>query len=107
MTGTTMITSNPLDGERIAGTVGFPLADIEARIADDDGKALPTGAVGVLEVRGPHAFRGDWRPPEKTAEEFRQDVCFITGDVPSSDECGYIHSIRRQQHKQTGRKGRE
>src|SRR3546814_14021449 len=61
MTETTMIASNPLDGERIAGTVGFPLPGIEVRIADEDGQALPRGAVGVLEVKGPNVFRGYWR----------------------------------------------
>src|SRR3546814_10705426 len=95
MTETTMITSNRLDGERISGTVGFPLPDIEVRIADEDGHALPTGAVGVLEVKGPNVFRGYWRQPEKTAAEFRQDGFFITGDVATIDERGYIHIVGR------------
>src|SRR3546814_4386038 len=59
MTETTMIASNPLAGERIAGTVGFPLPGIEVRIADEDGQALPRGAVGVLEVKGPNVFRSE------------------------------------------------
>src|SRR3546814_7559822 len=93
MTETTMITSNPLDGERIAGTVGFPLPGIEVRIADEDGQALPTGAVGVLEVKGPNVFRGYWRQPEKTAAEFRRDGFFITCDVATLDERGSIHIV--------------
>src|SRR3546814_10175799 len=90
MTETTMITSNPLDGERIAGTVGFPLPGIEVRIADEDGQALPTGAVGVLEVKGPNVFRGYWRQPEKTAAEFRRDGFFITGEGAQIAERGSI-----------------
>jgi len=58
MTETNMNTSNPLEGERIAGTVGHPLPGVEVRIADEEGKALPDGEVGVLEVRGPNVFRG-------------------------------------------------
>jgi malonyl-CoA/methylmalonyl-CoA synthetase len=95
MTETTMNTSNPLHGERIAGTVGFPLPGVEIRIADDDGKPLPQGEVGVLEVKGPNVFRGYWRQPEKTAAEFRKDGFFITGDVAMIDERGYIHIVGR------------
>jgi len=95
MTETTMNTSNPLDGERIGGTVGFPLPGVEIRIADDDGKALPQGEVGVLEVKGPNVFRGYWRQPEKTAAEFRKDGFFITGDVAMIDDRGYIHIVGR------------
>jgi malonyl-CoA/methylmalonyl-CoA synthetase len=95
MTETTMITSNPLEGERRAGTVGFPLPGVEVRITDDDGKALPQGEVGVLEVKGPNVFRGYWRQPEKTAAEFRKDGFFITGDVAMVDERGYIHIVGR------------
>ncbi|MGD1878279.1 MAG: malonyl-CoA synthase [Kiloniellaceae bacterium] len=95
MTETTMNTSNPLNGERIAGTVGFPLTGIEVRITDEDGKALPQGEVGVLEVKGPNVFRGYWRQPDKTAAEIRPDGCFITGDLSMIDERGYIHIVGR------------
>jgi malonyl-CoA/methylmalonyl-CoA synthetase len=95
MTETTMITSNPLVGRRIAGTVGFPLPGVEVRIADENGKPLPQGEVGVLEVKGPNVFRGYWRQPEKTATEFRSDGFFVTGDVAMIDEGGYIHIVGR------------
>ena len=67
MTETGMNTSNPLHGERRAGTVGLPLPGVEVRVADEDGRPLPAGEVGVLEVRGPNVFKGYWRMPEKTA----------------------------------------
>ena len=95
MTETTMSTSNPLRGERIAGTVGHPLPDVQVRFADEEGNALPQGEVGVLEVKGPNVFRGYWRQPEKTAEEFRDDGFFITGDLAMIDERGYIHIVGR------------
>ncbi|MEJ1994233.1 MAG: malonyl-CoA synthase [Limibacillus sp.] len=95
MTETCMNTSNPLDGERRAGTVGFPLPGVEVRIADEEGKVLGTNEIGVLEVKGPNVFSGYWRMPEKTAEEFRPDGFFITGDVAKIDERGYIHIVGR------------
>ena len=95
MTETTMNTSNPLDGERIAGTVGFPLPGIEVRIADEDGKALPQGEVGILEVKGPNVFKGYWRQPDKTEAEFRADGFFITGDMSMIDAKGYVHIVGR------------
>src|SRR3546814_12257691 len=95
MPETPIITRNPLDGERLAGTVGFPLPGSEVRSADEDGRALPPGAVGVLEVKGPNVFRGYWRQPEKTAAEFRRDGFFITGGVATIDERGYIHIVGR------------
>lgn len=75
-----MIASNPLDGERIAGTVGYALPGVEIRVASD-GRALPAGEAGIVEVRGPNVFKGYWRMPEKTAEEFREGGWFSTGDV--------------------------
>ena len=95
MTETGMNTSNPLDGERIAGTVGFPLPGVEARVADEDGKVLSADEIGVLEVRGPNVFAGYWRMPKKTAEEFRPDGFFITGDIARIDARGYVHIVGR------------
>jgi len=90
-----MNTSNPLDGERLPGTVGFPLPGVEARIAGDDGRVLPPGEIGVIEVRGPNVFAGYWGMPEKTAEEFRADGYFITGDLGQMDESGRISIVGR------------
>jgi malonyl-CoA/methylmalonyl-CoA synthetase len=96
MTETNMNTSNPYEGERIAGTVGFPQPGVELRIADaDSGRVLAPGEIGVIEVRGPNVFAGYWRMPEKTAAEFRTDGFFITGDVGKVDAQGYVHIVGR------------
>jgi malonyl-CoA/methylmalonyl-CoA synthetase len=96
MTETGMNTSNPYDGERVAGTVGFPLPDVSLRVADpESGQVLPAGEIGVIEVKGPNVFAGYWRQPQKTAAEFRADGFFITGDLGKIDERGYVHIIGR------------
>lgn len=96
MTETNMTTSNPYDGERVPGTVGFPLPGISVRIADPEtGTLLPTEKIGVIEVAGPNVFKGYWRNPEKTAAEFREDGYFITGDLGKIDARGYVHIVGR------------
>ncbi|WP_127562802.1 malonate--CoA ligase [Nioella ostreopsis] len=96
MTETNMNTSNPYDGDRRAGTVGFPLPGVELKICDPEtGEALPQGEIGVLEVRGDNVFAGYWQMPEKTAEELRDDGFFITGDLGRIDEDGYVHIVGR------------
>src|SRR5437868_5115841 len=96
MTETNMNVSNSYDGERVAGTVGFPLPGVEIRIADPDtGRELPQGEIGMIEVRGPNVFKGYWRMPEKTRSEFRDDGFFITGDLGKIDDRGYVHIVGR------------
>ena len=96
MTETTMNTSNPYDGERRAGTVGFPLPGVEARITDEKtGAILKSNEIGILEVRGPNVFKGYWRMPEKTKTEFRDDGFFITGDIAQIDSEGYVAIVGR------------
>jgi len=96
MTETNMNTSNPYDGERRAGTVGFPLDGVSLRIADPDtGEELPDGEIGVIEVKGPNVFQGYWRMPEKTKAEFRPDGYFITGDLATIDPDGYVSIVGR------------
>lgn len=96
MTETNMNTSNPYDGERIAGTVGMPLPGVEVRITDrDTHRTLPQGEIGMLEVRGPNVFIGYWRMPDKTREELLEDGFFITGDLAMIDKKGYVHIVGR------------
>ncbi len=80
MTETGMIASNPLDGARVAGTVGRPLAGVDVRLFDGDAVVLP-GKVGQVQVRGPNVFTGYWNLPDRTREEFTPDGWFRTGDV--------------------------
>ena len=98
MSETVMLTSNPYDpedGARRGGTVGFPLPGVGVRVVDSDGVAMPTGAVGAIEVRGPNVFAGYWRMPEKTREEFTADGWFRTGDVGRIDDDGYVSIVGR------------
>jgi malonyl-CoA/methylmalonyl-CoA synthetase len=96
MTETGMNTSNPYGGERIAGTVGFPLPEVEVRVVNPEtGEELGPDEVGMLEVRGPNVFKGYWRMPEKTAAEIKPDGFFITGDLGKIDEAGYVHIVGR------------
>ena len=81
MTETGMITSNPLDGARVAGTVGYPLPDVSVRVVGDAGEPLPAGEIGAVEVAGPNVFTGYWGMPDKTAASFRPDGFFVTGDL--------------------------
>jgi malonyl-CoA/methylmalonyl-CoA synthetase len=91
MTETNMITSNPFDGQRKAGTVGLPLPHVSVRITNpSSGELLHLGADGMIEVRGPNVFKGYWQNPEKTAEDLRPDGWFITGDLGRMDQDGYL-----------------
>ncbi|TYO62240.1 malonyl-CoA synthase [Bradyrhizobium hipponense] len=96
MTETNMNTSNPYDGERVPGAVGFPLPGVAVRVTDPEtGKELPRDEVGMIEVKGPNVFKGYWRMPEKTKAEFRDDGFFITGDLGKIDAKGYVHILGR------------
>jgi malonyl-CoA/methylmalonyl-CoA synthetase len=96
MTETNMNTSNPYTGARRAGTVGFPLPDVELKVTDaETGETLPQGEIGVIEVRGPNVFKGYWQMPEKTAAELRADGFFITGDLGLIDDQGYVQIVGR------------
>ncbi|WP_068878114.1 MULTISPECIES: AMP-binding protein [unclassified Phenylobacterium] len=83
MSEAVIITTNPLHGERIAGSVGYPLPGVELRIGGGE-------ETGVIQIRGPSVFSGYWRMPEKTAEEFTADGFFITGDVGRRDPDGRV-----------------
>ncbi len=103
MSETVMLTSNPYaadkrhagQSERRGGTVGFPLPGVKLRVQGDEGKALPVGEIGNIQVKGPNVFQAYWRMPEKTKEEFTADGFFKTGDVGKIDERGYVTIVGR------------
>ncbi|HVW32347.1 MAG TPA: AMP-binding protein, partial [Acidimicrobiia bacterium] len=85
MTETGMNVSNPYEGERRPGTVGFPLPGVELRLAED----------GEIQLRGPNVFTGYWRRPEATAAAFTGDGWFRTGDIGELDPDGYLRLVGR------------
>ncbi len=98
MSETTMLTSNPYhakDGARIGGTVGYTLPGVKLRVHDEKGLEVRRGDIGGIEVKGPNIFKGYWRMPEKTAEEFTTDLWFKTGDVGKMDADGRITIVGR------------
>ncbi|MGY2850255.1 MULTISPECIES: malonate--CoA ligase [Bradyrhizobium] len=96
MTETNMNTSNPYDGDRVPGAVGFALPGVSVRVTDPEtGKELARETIGMIEVKGPNVFQGYWRMPEKTKAEFRADGFFITGDLGKIDDKGYVHILGR------------
>jgi malonyl-CoA/methylmalonyl-CoA synthetase len=98
MSETAMLTSNPYhakDGERRGATVGFPLPGVGVRVRGEAGQDLPADEIGGIEVRGPNVFKGYWRMPEKTREEFTADGWFKTGDVGLIDKRGYVTIVGR------------
>ncbi len=95
MTETGINTSNPYRGERRAGTVGFPLRDVELRIVSDGGEPVLAGEAGGLEVRGPNVFSGYWRRPDLASTEFAPGGWFRTGDIARTDADGYLHLVGR------------
>ena len=86
MTETGMNVSNPYDGERRPGTVGFPLPGVELRLADGPARSS---------CEGPNVFGGYWGRPEATAEAFTDDGWFRTGDIGEHDADGYLRLVGR------------
>jgi malonyl-CoA/methylmalonyl-CoA synthetase len=98
MSETVMLTSNAYhatDGDRRAGTVGKALPGVDVRVSDEQGRAVAVDTIGGIEVRGPNVFKGYWRMPEKTAEEFTADGWFKTGDVGRIDAQGVVTIVGR------------
>lgn len=97
MSETAMLTSNPYQGARMAGTVGLPLDGVSVRVVQDDAacSTCAVGQAGAVQVKGPNVFQGYWRMPEKTAEEFTADGYFKTGDIGAWNEQGYLSIVGR------------
>ncbi|MDE2081345.1 MAG: malonyl-CoA synthase [Burkholderiales bacterium] len=97
MSETLMLTSNPYRPEsaRRSGTVGQALPGVAVRVHDDKGRPLPAGEIGGIEVKGPNVFKGYWRMPEQTADDFTTDLWFKTGDVGTLDADGTLRIVGR------------
>src|SRR5262249_48701606 len=80
---------------RTAGTVGLPLPGVAIRVADQNGKELPAGEVGELQIKGDNVLAGYWRRPAETAAAFTGDGFFKSGDLGRRDPTGYLSVVGR------------
>jgi long-chain acyl-CoA synthetase len=89
--------ANPIYGKRKAGTIGMPLPDTLARVADadDPARTMPTGEPGELALAGPQVMLGYWNRPDETAQVL-QDGWLLTGDMAVMDEEGYFTIVDRK-----------
>ncbi len=90
MTETGMLTSNPLAGPRMPGSVGVALPGVRVRVADEADRPVAPGLVGQVQASGENVFRGYWKRPEADAEAFTDDGFVRTGDLGRLDERGYL-----------------
>jgi malonyl-CoA/methylmalonyl-CoA synthetase len=95
MTETTILTANPLDGERRPGTVGRALPGVGVRVVDAADQPVGGHVVGAVQVQGPNVFAGYWRRPSLRAVDVTADGWFRTGDLGSLSADGYLTIVGR------------
>lgn len=86
---------NPLDRERVPGSIGTNIVNVENKVVDEYGDEVPVGEVGELIVRGPNVMKGYYKMPEETAVAIR-DGWLYTGDLARQDENGYFYIVDRK-----------
>ena len=89
------VTFNHPDAERRAGSIGTPIEGVQVRLVDPDGKEVPTGTAGEIQVKGPNVMKGYWNLPDATAEAIK-DGWFSTGDIAVADKDGYFYVVDRK-----------
>ena len=90
-----VVTKNPLDGTRKAGSIGLPVANVEVSIQDEEGRKLGSKEIGEVCVRGGNVMVGYWNQPEETAKVMR-DGWLLTGDIGYRDDDGYYYITDRK-----------
>ena len=97
-----VLMANPVGPSRVAGTVGLPLPNTEARVVDPENPTVDRkpGDEGELIVRGPQVMSGYWKKPDETAAVFVKASddgadWFRTGDIVTIDDKGFVRIVDR------------
>lgn len=95
MTEIGMALSNPYEGPRVPGSVGFPMPGVKVGIFGGRTSPLADGSRGEIRVRGDSVFLEYWGRPEETKRSF-SDGWFRTGDIAERDQEGRYKILGRE-----------
>ncbi len=91
---------NPIYGKYKPGSIGVPVPNTLAAIADiNENKLLPVGEVGELVISGPQVMKGYYKRPEENKQVFFELGGYRwlrTGDIAKMDEEGYFYIVDRK-----------
>nr|WP_245929116.1 AMP-binding protein [Agarilytica rhodophyticola] len=90
-----VVTANQIDNVQ-TGTIGFPVAETEIKLIDENGAVVPDGEVGELCVRGPQVMKGYWQRPDETAKVLTEDGWLKSGDMAFKREDGCYKLVDRK-----------
>ena len=91
-----LLTCCPYNLEGYNGSIGFPVANTDMQIRDEEGNVLPQGETGELFAKGPQVMKGYWQRPEETAKVIDKDGYLATGDIGYMDEKGFFYIVDRK-----------
>ncbi|NNE30551.1 MAG: AMP-binding protein, partial [Saprospiraceae bacterium] len=91
-----VVTVNPIDGSGKIGTIGLPVPSTDVRIADEQGKPVPVGEVGEIQVKGPQVMKGYYNRPDETEKTITQEGWLCTGDIGLMHPDGYFQIVDRK-----------
>ncbi|WP_428614402.1 long-chain-fatty-acid--CoA ligase FadD [Shewanella sp.] len=91
-----LLTCCPYNLEGYNGSIGFPVANTDMQVRDEEGNVLPQGETGELFAKGPQVMKGYWQRPEETAKVIDKDGYLATGDIGYMDEQGFFFIVDRK-----------
>ena len=91
-----LVSCNPLNDTRRAGSIGIPFPSTDIRVVDPETlQDVPLGEEGELWVYGPQCFAGYWKREEDTQKTITADGWLRTGDIVRLDEDYFIQIVDR------------
>jgi long-chain acyl-CoA synthetase len=92
-----VVSCNPVTAKEFTGTIGMPVPGTDVKLVGDDGQTVTElGKTGEIAVKGPQVMAGYWQRPDETAKVTTADGFFLTGDIGTMDERGYIKIVDRK-----------
>ncbi|GIU34986.1 long-chain-fatty-acid--CoA ligase FadD [Shewanella colwelliana] len=91
-----LVTCCPYNLAGYNGSIGFPVANTDMQVRDEEGNVLAQGETGELFAKGPQVMKGYWQRPEETTKVIDANGYLATGDIGYMDEKGFFFIVDRK-----------